>query len=115
LTIDNATNDGTVPAGQFQLGAGVDQTDLWLLRSQNDLVLDVLGTQDSLTVTGWFGTNASAKLADVIGGDGARIDTAIAQLTAAMAAYQSSNPPATMSAIPTDTTLQSALAAAWYH
>jgi len=46
-----------------------------------------------------------------------RIDAGIGQLTAAMAAYQAAHPsfnPLTVATMPTDTTLQTTLSAAWH-
>jgi hypothetical protein len=117
LTIDNATSGGTVPTGQLTLGLGLDQTNLWFIHSADNLVIDVLGTSESIMIDGWFGSNPSADLAEIVGGNGARIDTGVGQLTTAMGTYQSDDSgfnPATASAMPTGPTLQSAIAAAWH-
>jgi hypothetical protein len=118
LAINNLSGSTTVPAGQLTLGLDLDQTDMWFIQSGSNLVMDVLGTTQSITVAGWFGANASAQLAEIVGGSGLRIDTGIAQLVTAMAAYQSNYPtfsPVTAGAMPNDLTLQSAIVAAWHH
>jgi len=118
LAINNSSTGGTVPVGQLTLGLGLDQTDLWFIQSSNNLVIDVLGTNEAVTVDGWFGSNPSAQLAEIVGGNDARIDGEIGQLTAAMTTYQSNNlafNPVTATTMPADPTLQSAITAAWHH
>jgi hypothetical protein len=87
-------------------------------RAANNLLIDVLGNQSTITVQDWSGTNPSAILAFIKGGDGFRIDTQIDQLVGAMAIYSANNPgfsPATAAQMPTDPTLQNALQSAWHH
>ncbi|HEY7580690.1 MAG TPA: hypothetical protein VH855_24120, partial [Acetobacteraceae bacterium] len=118
LTIDNEVAGGTAASGQLDLAPGLDQTDLWFSQSGNNLLIDVLGSQSTITVQDWSGANPSAILAFIKGGDGFRIDTQIDQLVGAMATYSADNPgfsPATATQMPTDPTLQNALQSAWHH
>jgi len=69
-------------------------------------------------VSGWFGSNASAQLAEIVLGDGFKIDAGVSQLISAMASYSAGNPgfsPTAANAVmPQDQTLQGAIAAAWH-
>ncbi|HJS85963.1 MAG TPA: calcium-binding protein [Acetobacteraceae bacterium] len=117
LTIQNAST-GTVPAGQLLLGTGLTEQNLWFVQSGNDLVVDVLGTQDQVTVQGWFGSNPSARLAEVLASNGMKLDGQLPQLVSAMASYAANNPgfnPTAASGMPNAPALQSALGAAWHH
>ena len=118
FTIENSSSGGTAPQGQLDFATGLDETDLWFVQSGNNLQIDVLGTQSSVTVEGWFGSNPSAPLAEIKGGNGLEIDSQLNQLIAAMATYESNNPgfnPVAAAQMPGDSALQSALASAWHH
>ena len=89
-----------------------------------DLVIDVLGSTDSITVQGWFGTDASAKLSEIkllstSGTVVTEIDAGLASLVAAMANYSSANsgfnPTAANTVMPTDPTLQGVISSSWHH
>ena len=86
------------------------------IRTQgNDLLIDLMGSTDSVTVTGWFGGNARAQVASIVDtADGLRIDAQVSQLVSAMATYSTSNPgfdPTTATQVPNDPNLQAAVAA----
>jgi hypothetical protein len=118
LTIDNATTAGTTPSGELELGNGLTSSNIWFTQSGTDLDLQVLGSSDHVDVSGWFGTNASSALSEIVGGDGLKIDSGLSQLISAMATYETAHPTfnsATATTMPTDTTLQTAIAAAWHH
>jgi hypothetical protein len=118
LTIDNATTAGTTPLGELELGTGLTSSNIWFTQSGTDLDLQVLGSSDHVDVSGWFGTNASSALSEIVGGDALKIDSGLSQLISAMATYETAHPtfnPATATTMPTDTTLQTAIAAAWHH
>jgi hypothetical protein len=118
LTINNGTASGTAAAGELDFGSGISDSRLWFAQSGNALQIDLLGTTQTVTVPGWFGSNPSAALAEIKTDDGAKIDSGVAQLVSAMAAYSTNNPgfnPATATQMPTDTGLQSAIAASWHH
>ena len=91
---------------------------LWLLRSGNDLVADIMGTHDQATIANWFGTSADAQLAHIVTSDGSVLDAQISQLVQAMATYSSSHSgfdPTIVTQAPSDANLQGAIAAAWHH
>lgn len=118
--ISNSTTGGTTDSGELDLAAGITSQDLWLVQSEQDLVIDVLGSTDKVTVVGWFGANASAQLSEIKISDGSELDdSSVSQLVSAMAAYQSSNSsfnPTTVNAqMPADANVQSAIITAWRH
>ena len=104
------------PKGEIDFGAGVAHDQLWFARSGNDLQIDLLGTTQDLTISGWYAGNARAQVQAIDAGDGLKLDSQLQQLVGAMAAYaatsESFNP--TQSQMPADQTLQAALAAAWH-
>jgi hypothetical protein len=118
-SITNSTTGGTAASGELDFGTGLTAQNLWLLQSGQDLVIDVLGTTDKATITGWFGSNASGKLTEIKTTDGMEIDANVSQLVAAMATYQTAhsgfNPQTSGTAMPTDTTLQASITASWHH
>jgi hypothetical protein len=61
---------------------------VWLARSGNDLVLSVIGTTDSVTVTGWFLSPDYHVEAIVAGGNGKTLsDTKVQGLVTAMSSF----------------------------
>jgi hypothetical protein len=107
---------GNGPSGQAAFGFGFSPDNLWFGRSGNDLTIRELGTQNSVTVQGWF-ANDYSKLQFVTLPDGSQIGTAaITALANAMAAYQANHPsfnPTTSSGMPNDPTLAAALNDNW--
>ena len=111
---------GSTAAGRLVLQAGLRAERLWFARVNNDLLMQVIGTADRVTVTGWFDTSAGTarKLAAIAFADGAPgIGTAaIEQATSAMGTYQTEHPafdPAAATALPNDPRLRVGLALAW--
>jgi len=103
--------------GQVDFGAGISTSRLWLVQSGNDLVVDVLGSADRLTVSNWYSSDTSAQVSGLVTGDGARIDTGLNQLVTAMAAFQAGHAgfdPATAAAMPSDPYLLNQVATAWH-
>jgi hypothetical protein len=116
--IDNTANTSGAPQGEidFNYSTGISDQNLWFQRSGNNLLVDVLGTNDQIDVSGWFGSNAAAQVQS-IDASGLKLDTQVAQLVSAMASYAANNSgfnPATATSMPTDPTLQNAIAAAWH-
>lgn len=114
LTIDNT--GGSDPHGTLQLGSNFTDQDLWFLQSGNDLVMQTIGESDIVTIADWFSSN-DAKLSAVSIDGGEQIDSSLNSLISAMATFANDNPafdPATATGMPTDTTLQTAIAAAWH-
>ena len=117
LTIDNSSPGGAAGQGEVDFGPGITEQNLWFSQSGNDLVAGVLGSADAVDVKNWFGGDPSAEIAAFKAFDGLKLDSQVGQLATAMTAYAGSNPgfdPATATAMPTDPTLRSALAAAWH-
>jgi Ca2+-binding RTX toxin-like protein len=119
-TITNSTTGGTAASGELDLGAGITAQDLWFAQSGQDLVIDVLGTSDKVTVKGWFGANASAQISEIKTSDGMEMDDAsVGQLVSAMASFQSGNsgfnPTASGTQMPTDTNVQTTITSSWHH
>lgn len=95
-TIVNGDASSNQAKGELDLGTGgsydVLPSSIWLQRSGNDLVVDVLGTSSQVTIKGWY-ANAYNQLARIVASDGETIGTqAIGQLQQAMANFQSANP-----------------------
>jgi T5SS/PEP-CTERM-associated repeat protein len=118
LTVANAFTSGTAAHGMLQFGVGLTDQSLWFEQSGANLVVDVIGTTEQVTLTGWFGTNKSAQVAEIQAG-GLEIDAGVAKLVSAMAAFSAANPSfnptAAGTTMPTDSTLQSAITANWHH
>ncbi|WJR75854.1 hypothetical protein [Bradyrhizobium sp. NP1] len=106
---------GSGSSSELDFGSGVTDDDLWFMRSGNDLQIDLVGTNSSVTVSSWF-SNPSSQLNEITAG-GMKLDSQVAQLVQAMATYKSNNPgfdPAAASQMPNETTLQGAIASAWH-
>jgi hypothetical protein len=118
LTITNSFAAGTAAHGLLQYGAGLSDQSLWFEQSGSNLVVDVIGTTEQATLNGWFGANKSAEVAEIQAG-GLELDSGVAKLVSAMAAFSAANPgfnpTAASVTMPPNTTLQSAIAAAWHH
>ncbi len=117
-SITNAVSGGTAANGEVDFLSGITDESLWFKKVGTNLEIDLLGTKDSLTLNGWYGNNASAKVAEFTTADGLKLDNEVAQLVQAMASYATAHPgfnPATATAMPTDTSLQSVIAASWHH
>ena len=118
-TIDNGSAAATGPSNELTFLPGIATDQLWFLQSGNDLRIDVMGTEDEVTIANWFGSVGNT-LNDIATSDGSQIDSQISQLVQAMATFETNNPgfdptAAGNSVVPNDPTLQTALAAAWHH
>lgn len=115
--INNGYSGTTVAKGEINFtSATVTDENLWFSKSGSDLIVTLLGTTDTIKVKGWYGSNAGAKVQSFTA-DGLTLDSQVAQLVQAMSAYQSTHTgfnPTTSTAMPTDTTLQNAIAASWH-
>ncbi|HBF29765.1 calcium-binding protein, partial [Rhizobium sp.] len=104
--------------GVVDFGTNLTDENLWLVQSGNNLQIDILGTKDSLTINDWFGGTPVAAVQSFATTDGLKLDSQVAQLVSAMASYSSHNTgfnPTSATQMPSDTTLQNAIAAAWHH
>jgi Ca2+-binding RTX toxin-like protein len=115
-TINNAISGGTAANGEIDFLSGISDENLWFQQSGNNLEIERLGTTSQITISGWFGSNASAQVEKLTAG-GLTLDNQVSQLVSAMATYAANNSgfnPATATSMPTDSTLQNAIAAAWH-
>ena len=111
------SGSSTSARSEIDLGAGVSEQNIWLSNQHGDLVAQILGSTDALTIKDWFGTSVGAEVGLLKGADALKLDSQIGTLVSAMATYRSDNPgfsPAGSSAMPLDTTLQNALSAVWH-
>jgi hypothetical protein len=114
-TINNAISGGSTASGTAEFLSSINDEDLWFTQSGNNLVIDEIDSSNQLTIDNWYSTTGN-QLSSFTA-DGKTLDSSIASLVAAMATYSSANPsfnPATATAMPTDTTLQSAITSAWH-
>jgi Ca2+-binding RTX toxin-like protein len=114
-SIVNGSLSNAGASNQLQFGTGFTDENLWFQQSGNNLVIDVMGTNNQVTVNNWF-AGAGDQLQGFTAG-GLKLDGAFGNLVQAMATYSANNPsfnPATTSSAPSDTALQSAIAAAWH-
>ncbi|QYD71682.1 calcium-binding protein [Paraburkholderia edwinii] len=103
------------PVNELDFGPGIADSQLWLARSGNDLMIDVLGTTTRVDLSNWF-TFTGNQLAKITAG-GLAVDSQINQLVQAMATYSANTPgfnPATATQMPADSALEGAIAAAWH-
>ena len=113
--VGNATvslNGGT---NELDFGSQATDETLWFAQSGNDLQIDVLGSSSSVTISDWF-SGSSHQFQEITAG-GLKLDSQISQLISAMATFESDNPgfnPASYTQMPSDSTLQSAITAAWH-
>ncbi|WP_316179578.1 calcium-binding protein [Bradyrhizobium sp. SZCCHNRI1009] len=101
---------------QIDFGSGATAQKLWFTQSGNDLVVAVLGTATRVTVANWFADSAS-QLQTITAGTTVLDGGAIGTLVQAMSAYTAAHPgfdPASVSQVPSDLALQSAMAGAWH-
>jgi hypothetical protein len=114
-TINNATSGGSTASGAVEFLSSINDEDLWFQQSGNNLVIDQIDSSNQLTIDNWYSTTGNQVASFTAGGK--TLDSSIASLVSAMASYASANPsfnPATATAMPTDTTLQSAITSAWH-
>ena len=122
--ISTATGQATIYANtsagspnELNFDGGISDQNLWFVQSGNDLNVDLLGTNTSVSLKGWF-SGGSSQLQDITAG-GLKIDSQISQLVQSMATYATNNPgfdptSSSTTVVPNDPTLQSAVSAAWH-
>jgi hypothetical protein len=111
--INNGANN--TAAGEIDFNGGLTDQNLWFQQSGSDLVIDELGTSQSVTVSNWFNGGGAQSQSINAGGD-TLLNNQVALLVQAMASYADNNSgfnPATATAMPADTMLQAAIAANW--
>lgn len=112
-TIINGLVDMTPPAGTLLFGNDVDARQLWFSRSGDNLLVEVLGTEDRVTLRNWYAKQTN-RLERILAGDGVALYQ-IDGLVQAMAAYRAAHPtfsPYVGFEVPDDALLRSALSAA---
>jgi Ca2+-binding RTX toxin-like protein len=110
--IQNADTGGGLDILKFDIGVARDQ--LWFTQSGNNLVVSIIGTDDSATIQGWY-SGANNQMDKVQIADGSYLNTTDVQaLQSAMAAF--SPPPLGQTTLdPTvATALAPTLAASWH-
>jgi hypothetical protein len=109
-------SSATGSQNEIDFTGSITDQNLWFQQSGNNLQIDLLGTNTTATIDNWF-SGSSSQLQEITAG-GVKIDSQISQLVQAMATYSANNPgfdPASSgSTVPTDTSLQTAVAAAWH-
>lgn len=116
-TITKNASSGLGTNGELDFASGIATNQLWFLRNGNNLQIDVMGTHDQLTIVNWFGS-ANSQFKEIKTSDGSMIDAQLTNLVQGMATYSGSHSgfnPITATSMPTDTSLQNTLAAAWHH
>ena len=103
---------------KVSFGSGIDSDDLWLQRNGSDLEISILGTDDRLTLKEWFGsqTTSTGRLDAFETSSGDTLTQGRVQaLVNAMATWSANHggAPLTVSEMPDDTSLATALATAW--
>ena len=89
---------------------------LWFAQNGNDLVVQLLGTSDTITIKGWFSGTAGTQVQTFKASGLSLASTAVASLVSAMATYQAAHTsfnPSTATQMPGDSSLQAAITNAW--
>lgn len=74
---------------ELVFGKGIDANELWFRKVGNDLVINVLGTDDQVTVQSWFSAPTTHTIEKIRSGDGQVLSYAkVDSLIAAMAGFQ---------------------------
>ncbi|OLP59480.1 hypothetical protein BJF93_12320 [Xaviernesmea oryzae] len=114
-TIAAASGQNT---GVVDFASSLTSQNVWFSQSGKNLSIQILSSNDNLTINNWFGDSPTAPVQSFATTDGSKLDSQVTQLVSAMASYSSHNSgfnPATATQMPTDSTLQNAIAAAWHH
>jgi hypothetical protein len=112
-TINNGTSTSANSSVIF--GSGITDENLWFKKSGNDLIVQQLGTTNQIDIAGWY--TAAGKQVQSFQAGGLQLDTQVALLVQAMASYATGHTsfnPTTATTMPTNSTLQNAIVAAWH-
>ncbi len=111
-----SANGENISASTITFGAGVKNQNLWFQQVDNDLLIRLIGTNETVTITNWFYTgNAQVKNITLAGG-GTLVNAQVQNLVNYMAAYIAANPSfntATATQVPANALLQAEINAAW--
>jgi hypothetical protein len=94
------------------LGDGVSSDQLWFSQAGNDLIINVVGTEDQITVKSWY-AGASSQLDEVVVGSEVLYANQVDQLVSAMAGFSAPPLGETVLSDELSQALQPVLAAAW--
>ncbi len=90
-TITNGVSSSNSAAGQIDYLGSVTNQNLWFIHSGNNLIVDVLGTTNQVTVNNWYTSGDTyAQVAEVEAGN-LKLGTQLATLVQAMATYSSNH------------------------
>jgi Ca2+-binding RTX toxin-like protein len=116
-TIVNGLSGNSGATGALDFASGIATNQLWLLRSGNDLQIDVMGSTDHVTVSGWY-ASATADLSQLTTAGGLKLDSQLQQLVQSMANYGAANsafdPTMVAQAPSNDPALTNVIAASWH-
>ncbi|QRG08712.1 calcium-binding protein [Xanthobacter dioxanivorans] len=124
--IINGLSSNTGPSGELDIA--VDHDDLWFIQQGNDLVIDVLGTSEQVTIKDWYkdtSTTSWEQLSKIAAQDGLQLTSAqqVNSLVQAMATFSDNynsaygsafDPTAPESATITDAAVIAAQGSAWH-
>jgi len=117
---DTVTNDGmdASTTDTFQFLASLTRDDLWLAQEGDDLRIDVLGTNDRVTMKDWYasGSSPDTRMDRIEAGGEVLVEANLQSLVNAMATWSSNNGGQDgddLTEMPTDSTLDTAIATAW--
>ncbi|WP_407155060.1 calcium-binding protein [Bradyrhizobium sp. STM 3557] len=110
-------NEAAGSSNELDFIGDITDQNLWFVQSGNNLQVDLLGTNTSVTVNGWFSSSAN-QLQEITAGD-LKIDSQISQLVQAMATYSANHAGfdptnSSVQVAPNDPALQNAIATAWH-
>src|SRR5262249_2258256 len=92
LVINNGVQGNGIPSSTLSMGSGISPDSLWFSRSGDDLIVQILGSSDRITVKRWF-LNTYQQLQSIELAGNLRIGAqSVNALVSALAAYQSANP-----------------------
>ena len=116
-TINNGVSTSNTAAGQVDFLGSLTDENLWFQHTGNNLIVDVVGTSKTTTLNNFYTSGDTYAQVSQFDAGSLKLDTQLATLVQAMATYSANNGafnPQTATAMPTDTNLQNAIAAAWH-
>ncbi len=115
--IQNGVFSNTGSTGELDFCSGLTDNRLWFLQTGNNLQIDIMGTNNSVTIDNWF-SNSSAQLQEIKDSTGVMIDAQVSSLVSAMAYFSAHNsgfnPTAAANATITDSQVLLAVNQAWH-
>jgi len=112
-TIDNSHTDAGKDVLHFK--DGISAQDLWFRHDKNDLVINVVGTGDSVRLVGWY-TDDNHKVDHIELNDGSHIDHGQVQQVVDAMAHASAAVPTSLNSLSTaqHDAVVAAVAASWH-